>query len=96
MPLQIGMGQVMDHDAGDLLALPVGVAHVDQPQVVTLAEGRQQLAGNVAGGAGQQDSSFQCINLTGNSSDLGVFLSCVPVIWKGRVAFRDLSRRSRG
>ena len=31
-----------------------------------------------------------------NSSDLGVFLSSMPVNWKGRVAIRDLSRRSRG
>ena len=31
-----------------------------------------------------------------NSSDLGVFLSSKPVNWNGRVAIRDLSRRSRG
>ena len=31
-----------------------------------------------------------------NSSDLGVFLSSMPMNWKGRVAIRDLSRRSRG
>ena len=34
--------------------------------------------------------------VTGNSSDLGVCLSSMPVNWIGQVAIRVLSRRSRG
>ena len=33
--------------------------------------------------------------LSCNSSDLGVFLSSMPVNWIGRVGIRDLSRQSR-
>ena len=43
-----------------------------------------------------QSSQRQSQASTGNNSDLGVFLSSMPVNWKGRVAIRDLSRRSRG
>ena len=43
-----------------------------------------------------QSSQRQSQASTGNNSDLGVCLSSMPVNWKGRVAIRDLSRRSRG
>ncbi len=47
--------QVGDLNAFDGLAVPIGRSDVDQPQLVALAKHGQELRGDVAGGAGQQD-----------------------------------------
>ena len=48
---QVRLGQIVDSQAGDLVALAVGVAYINQPEVIAFTKSRQQLTGDIAGGA---------------------------------------------
>ena len=51
-----GGQEIDDFHTRDRFAVPVLLADVDQAEIVALAQGREQLSRDVAGGTGQEDA----------------------------------------